>query len=91
MVRTNWPASSPLNQMTKAKPPVSRQLSLISHEFSVSWAWIEKTPSCGRHPRLQRQLDLGQREDRAGQGHAGQPEEVDLEAVVNLDGEDDRP
>ena len=45
MVRTNWPASGPFHQMAKAKPPVRRMLSVSSHELSVSWALIMKTPS----------------------------------------------
>src|ERR1700736_5703580 len=33
------------NHMKYAKPPVSWQSLLSSHELSVSWAWMDRTPS----------------------------------------------
>src|SRR2546427_107094 len=41
-VRTNW---SRRNHTKNAKPPVSWQSGLSTHELSVSCAWIDSTPS----------------------------------------------
>ena len=71
------------------EPPVRRTSGSSNHELSVSCAWIEEHALAGREAADQTELDRHQRELRTWeQGHAGQPEQRQLEPVADRDGDD---